>query len=500
MIRKEELLELLHWKLGLHTMDSIESYEEKWMAMKSDPNVAELMAKVKEQLHELFRKSNLSYLLTMEKHRHIEVPAQLMLNYYWDGESTPFLPTPQISFLGKWLQGSNGIELDVFMDKLEKIADEFLPNETVNPTGLSLPNATEPVAEALPEPVHKVEDVPQSAEPSPEIKLPVWNHEPIQPVPDMHDESYSLSLNVGTEFRIVGARVRGKKHKHDGTNCDDWFEADTSGAWTVIAVSDGAGSKKFSRIGAKESCRAAADHLKARLSDHLLAYREAWTPQTFERDPETGTFREEDLELVQQALHEALHKGHEAVQAAANTRNAGERAEEYRSILGRDLTANDLSATLLLAVHTVIEVEGQDYSFVLSCQIGDGASCVIRRNGTVSVLGVPDSGEFSGETEFLTSKKFLDSNYTWRKTYPFFGPIRALLVMTDGVADDYFPADPEMRRLLDDLIDNKVMGAPSEDAEEMKVDDRLRNWLDTYYVRGSFDDRTLVVLAREEAQ
>ncbi len=63
--------------------------------------------------------------------------------------------------------------------------------------------------------------------------------------------------------RVVAARVRGKKHKHEGTNCDDWYEVANLGNITLIAVSDGAGSKKFSRIGARESCKAAVGYLSA---------------------------------------------------------------------------------------------------------------------------------------------------------------------------------------------------------------------------------------------
>src|SRR5262249_2410527 len=137
-------------------------------------------------------------------------------------------------------------------------------------------------------------------------------------------------------------------------------------------------------------------------------------------------------------------------------------------------------------------------------------------------------------------------------------PIRALMVMTDGVADDYFPADPGMSKLYADLILNGALkqttpaGAvldfdPADgrldcDGEAQTKDgphpikirsagqlceilgvtpqhlvasphlltaagkgaplltvstapeERLKWWLDAYTVRGSFDDRTLVVL------
>jgi hypothetical protein len=175
-------------------------------------------------------------------------------------------------------------------------------------------------------------------------------------------------------------------------------------------------------------------------------------------------------------------------------------------------------------------------------------------DGRVHLLAEPDSGEHAGETQFLTSVGDLGSDYLRRKTHALFRPVRALMVMTDGVADDYFPADPGMARLYADLVLNGVVGVgdggPTEtDAApadaEVTVDavgregprqvrlrsaavyaerrgvpaeelvrnsahlravalpgegtpaERLRDWLDAYQVRGSFDDRTLVVLSRE---
>jgi hypothetical protein len=38
----------------------------------------------------------------------------------------------------------------------------------------------------------------------------------------------------------------------------------------------------------------------------------------------------------------------------------------------------------------------------------------------------------------------------------------------------------------------------SPECEEMPSEEKLKIWLDSYYRRGSFDDRTLVVLYREE--
>jgi hypothetical protein len=186
---------------------------------------------------------------------------------------------------------------------------------------------------------------------------------------------------------------------------------------------------------------------------------------------------------------------YEAVEEAVKERVEGPESATYREMLGRDLEVNDLSATLLLAIHTVVKVNDENKSFILACQIGDGATVAItqNKNQPVSVLGIPDGGEFSGETDFLTSKKFKVPNYLLSRTYPCFGAVQALMVMTDGVADDYFPANEKMHQLYQDLIKEKVIiNSEEKDLEASSI--QLKNWLDTYQIRGSFDDRTLVVL------
>ena len=69
--------------------------------------------------------------------------------------------------------------------------------------------------------------------------------------------------------------------------------------------------------------------------------------------------------------------------------------------------------------------------------------------------------------------------------------------MTDGVADDYFPNDPGMLNLYEDLVKERIIAssantdrvAGQEVKQPISAQERLRYWLDSYYVKGSFDDR-----------
>ena len=398
-------------------------------------------------------------------------------------------------------------------------------------------------------------------------KISKWQELPIVEGLEKHTDFATKECLTTDGMNIVGARVRGKKHKHEGTNCDDWFEFDNAGHWTIIAVADGAGSRKLSRIGSKASCQAAVEFLKDKLGEYKLVDRQQWTPQDFDRDPANGAFLQEDIDYIQTSLHGAMEHAYNAIIKATEERID---KPEYQELLDRNIEVSDLAGTLLLAVCVPAKQGEDDRNLIMTCQIGDGITGAIRKDGLLQVLGLADSGEFSGETEFLTSyPKMKDS--LWHKTFGFFGPLQSLMVMTDGVSDDYFPNHPGLFRLYADLALNGIIDLPISLADkikpslqtlELKIDtlealeenekflytvprpegdvfvkhagklaseygiteeqlvlnpelivagakgqaicreespsERLRVWLDSYEVRGSFDDRTLVVVFPKE--
>lgn len=408
---------------------------------------------------------------------------------------------------------------------------------------------------------------------------PPWKYLPVpEDEPDKHEE-FDCKAGASPEgLKLIGARVRGKAHKHKGTNCDDWFEFAVSGNWTIIAVSDGAGSKTFSRLGAKVSCQAAVKQLSHDLKFHNLFQRQRaeQLSNSLKRHPNWDFFAK-DINDVQTALHQAMNTAYEAVEAKAEELHP---LADYSIALGgkRKLDIKDLSATLLLAVHTTVKAGETNYNLVLTCQVGDGMLAAVSQESKLQLLGKPDTGEHGGQTEFITSKKVLDKNNLLQKTYIFPGKLRALMVMSDGVSEDYFPHNPGMLELYGDLVLNQIVNISQPDETEisqqlrnthlgsrggveeakhifqdeverilpdesnepktvfirsvaqyarelgkdvkevvassallaagrnqmcsqchqMNPEEKLQLWLDSYYRRGSFDDRTLVVLYREE--
>ena len=129
----------------------------------------------------------------------------------------------------------------------------------------------------------------------------IWKYIAVQEELDKHDEDYCYGENLKEDLKIIGARVRGKKHKHDGTNCDDWFEFATSGEWNIIAVSDGAGSKKFSRVGARISCETAVKYLAEHFKDYIIKEKEEWS-SIIKKEEDIERFLQEKLKFVREKL------------------------------------------------------------------------------------------------------------------------------------------------------------------------------------------------------
>ena len=284
----------------------------------------------------------------------------------------------------------------------------------------------------------------------------LWTYHPIdadEPEPAPETRTFAFD---GKGARCVGARVRGKKHKHEGTNCDDWFTCKEVGGISLLAVSDGAGSKHFSRIGARVSCSAAIGFLE----EGILALGEQTLKDTagFACPTQDETFNAA-LTPVIALLHGAVRQAHEVVRAAYYCRRAD---ASYRRALGRDLALADFSATLLLTI--VIPIAATDEQLILSCQIGDGMIAALDTGGkypaALRLLGQAGSGDFSGETEFLTSVGIVEADALKRRTMVCRSRSDLIMLMTDGVADDYYPNETELFRLYFDLLSNGILDAP----------------------------------------
>lgn len=430
---------------------------------------------------------------------------------------------------------------------------------------VTLPADAEPAAENTGAPVG--EPTPESGEPSPDEgsagesapekmsdrdvmrhTASLWRYRTVaENGTELHTEYHCKRTRTGVG-EIIGARVRGKKHKHEGTNCDDWFETAVAEGCFIAVVADGAGSKQLSRIGARVSCEAAVEYLRNEIPE--MFSRDRGLREKLDGDMSGEEFLGACGEFAALIRKSAVAAFDAVIQKLGSLYSDG----SYVRVLGRNPTLADMGSTFLAAVAVPVEVNGERQRFVVTLQIGDGCICAIdtraEHSKCLRLMGEADSGAYSGETEFL-SERTVSEDAAARKTRISRGRSDILMLMSDGVADDYFPAQPMMKRLLLDLRLNGILPMPGDTSgrcepapmefpavtpEQQPVavqyskqllkdgDDvvnelwdsrdtlapwsleawgkslggtpelRLQNWLDNYSERGSFDDRTLVVM------
>lgn len=261
--------------------------------------------------------------------------------------------------------------------------------------------------------------------------------------------------------RLLAARVRGRSHAHVGSYCDDDYRLashDASGVHLII-VADGAGSASHARYGSKLAVNAAADTILALLDDpgkphHKLAHADSATRK----------------QIADNLIANALHAAVSAHKTAAQQAGIAEKA---------------LSCTLLIAL-TLPLAGGGWYS--AGYQVGDGAAALWHpENGALHLLGVADSGAYSGETQFLTAAQLQPDDIQRRIRTIETAAAPTVILMTDGVSDPKFETDaalenPQRWQALWDELQAPLA------ADDPKT--ALHEWLG-FWSRGNHDDRTI---------
>jgi serine/threonine protein phosphatase PrpC len=329
------------------------------------------------------------------------------------------------------------------------------------------------------------------------LDLPVKDDEGY-PVPD--EAVAGLCLEMISKVALA-AGCRGRSHAHAAKPRDDGFalDVDPDTGWHFIAVTDGAGSAKFSRKGAELAGRTVIRRLRADLAaqDGVIAGQEvrlrAWKQRFDADDGKPDQERDEVFRAelnYDKIVHRAVYAAYQAVADEARERGADVR---------------DYHTTLLC---TAFRKFSFGYFFI-HYWVGDGAMALYNWNGRGGVLvpGIPDSGEFAGQTRFLTMmKEEINAEAVRRRTrYTFAEDFEALLLMTDGVSDPFFPAEKDVadeknwhafwRETLRNGFDDNP-GCPSLFDDSLPPEERapaLRKWLN-FWSRGNHDDRTIVIV------
>jgi serine/threonine protein phosphatase PrpC len=282
---------------------------------------------------------------------------------------------------------------------------------------------------------------------------------------------------------MVAASQRGRSHAHEGRARDDDFRLffDESSEWHVMVVADGAGSAKYSRRGSQIACETVIDVCKEKINERHKAFELQISEFQKNRSDEN---RKKTGNLLYEIIGTATFQAYKNIEKEARQ--------------GKDKTIKDFSTTLLLSICKKFDFGW----FTGAFWVGDGGIGIYNKEtSSVKILGEPDSGEFAGQTRFLTMPEIMQPAEIYRRLrFEVLDDFTALILMTDGITDPKFETDANLYKIekWNDLWTD-LNGANEDqikvdfsDANE-QVADQLLQWLN-FWSKGNHDDRTIAIL------
>lgn len=348
----------------------------------------------------------------------------------------------------------------------------------------------------------------------------LWEeHEPDPGLPYQKKEHgiYScgaIPADPDAPLAVLAASQRGRSHAHNALFRDDDFKfelAKNPGEWSFFAVADGAGSAKFSRKGSEIACKQTIDLFSQifNKSKNGLDINEDLKNEIQEKVKrgaiDNDILLDEDAikrVKLDQYFYMIVREVYNGIGAVAEAYNATFNAAE-------PVSHKDFSTTLLCAALRRFEATETAPPFwvVVSYWVGDGGMAIDRPNGKpyVQTLGEPDGGEFAGQTRFVTMRDQIDPQKVAKRVrVAVVQNFKALVLMTDGISDPFFPAE-------DDLANyefweqfwskNMPEHLPGVLDESRTLEDRAKALLDglMFKVKGNHDDRTLLLVFGKDA-
>ncbi|MDR2459610.1 MAG: protein phosphatase 2C domain-containing protein, partial [Deltaproteobacteria bacterium] len=336
----------------------------------------------------------------------------------------------------------------------------------------------------------------------------------IYPTPNEATSSESLT---GIQKEILAASIRGRSHSHEARPRDDNFfmVCNPESGWNVIAVSDGAGRARFARKGSQISCETSVKScIKYFSSPRFVKYiddrnyvLDQWKQlandkNEYEKYSPILDIKHDLTNYINHIIRDTYTNIYEE---AKSLNNDTQKRDQYN--LTADVSIKDYHSTLLFLAF-------KEFFFgylVISFWIGDGAMALYRPDNkdVVNLLGTPDSGEYAGQTRFITMNSEIGWENIQAKThFTFVNDFEALILATDGVTDPLFPSENSLtdyeywHQFYEGFLkngDKNNSGCPEifQDIPLKEKEEALKKWLN-FYIAGYHDDRTIVIVKQQK--
>ncbi len=310
------------------------------------------------------------------------------------------------------------------------------------------------------------------------------------------DKSSSGKLQ---EKSIIVSSKRGRSHKNVGSFRDDdfSFKSFENTGWSIVAVSDGAGSAPFSRKGSEIAC----DETVKYFEETILANKEL---ESFENKINSFSETKEELLLeeakieAKKTMYKAVIHVHEKLQEIAS--NTFQENPNLFEGLNEINCIEHFHSTLVFSAFKKFEI---GYVF-LSFGVGDCPIGIVNKEQTSSsLLNWLDVGEFGGGTRFITQRDIFHSKerpMSSRFSIHVQNDFSYLFLMSDGVYDPKFEVEANLEKtnkwvdFIEDLKGNNEDNTTIDfDKPIEEVEEKLNTWMD-FWSKGNHDDRTLAII------
>jgi len=300
------------------------------------------------------------------------------------------------------------------------------------------------------------------------------------------------------EKTIVVSSKRGRSHGKEGTSRDDdfAFKYFEKTHWSLVVVSDGAGTAFLARKGSKIACDAVVDFFEndvdiEKMNDFEFKILE------YNKDKTEEKLKEIEV-LSKQILYKATVYVHTKLKEFA----------EQTFSTNPELFNNPKAKTNLEYLHsTLIFTLFKKYEFgylLQSFSVGDCPIAVMNIDKTeTTLLNWLDVGEYGGGTRFITQPNIFHSEerpMASRFSFKIIEDFSYLFLMTDGIYDAKFVVEANLEKhekwtdFLEDLDGKNDENNKVEfNKDNSEIANQLSKWMD-FWSAGNHDDRTLAIV------
>ena len=289
--------------------------------------------------------------------------------------------------------------------------------------------------------------------------------------------------DIFLDKNIVISSKRGRSHANVGSFRDDdfAFKNINETGWSVIAVSDGAGSATLSRQGSKLACEFIISYFEENFNvDYLRDFDETLLNHHNKTDDDSS---KKISHFVYDNLSKAAHFAHKKI-------------EEFS--IKSEKPLKDFHSTLIFAL-----VKKYDFGYaVLTFGVGDCPIGLLNKDLTeIKLMNWLDVGEFGGGTRFITMPEIFQSDkFSTRFGFKLIEDFSYLILMTDGIYDPKFVVEANLEKIekwnefIDDLNGKNDDNCKVDfDKENTEIANQLSTWMD-FWNPGNHDDRTLAII------